>query len=273
MDIDQIIGEILPEHAENMDFVVKHMKAVMLAPGCGEQALNHLSIDQMKAALPNLELVGLSVSWFVNNTDIENIEIKPGVEKKLSETDDPWLVSNYDRSNAYKIHRSDVNDPSTVRFGGTMPDDDVLLYAKALKDSGLKVAFYPFLMVDNENKDWRGVISSDAEHVADFSVQYNKFVMHYAELLKDEVDTFYLGSELKGATSIKDDNYEFPFVTNLINLAADIRQILGTTASISYAANWDEYHSCAGGFRPLDLLWSNQNINFVGINYYMPLTN
>ena len=42
---------------------------------------------------------------------------------------------------------------------------------------------------------------------------------------------------------------------------------------ISYAANWTEYHSCrGGGYKPIDRLWSNQNIDFVGVDYYVPLT-
>ena len=95
-----------------------------------------------------LEHVGLPVSWFVNSTNIKNCEIKPGIEKKSNENGDPWLVSNYTRDNAYQIHRSNPNDPSTVRYGGTMPDSDVLSYATALKNAGKKVAFYPMLMVD-----------------------------------------------------------------------------------------------------------------------------
>ena len=92
--------------------------------------------------------------------------------------------------------------------------------------------------------------------------------MHYAGLLKDVIDMFYIGSELQGLTSIKGDGREFPFIDCLVDLASSVRSEVGGNILISYAANWTEYHSCRGGYRPLDALWSNQNINFVGLDYY-----
>jgi hypothetical protein len=88
----------------------------------------------------------------------------------------------------------------------------------------------------------------------------------------NKVDIFYLGSELEGLTGIKYAGREFPFAGKLVELSDEVRSIIGLEAKISYAANWTEYHSCRGGYRPLDALWSAQNINFVGIDYYMPLT-
>ncbi|RTK92665.1 MAG: hypothetical protein EKK61_03280 [Rickettsiales bacterium] len=271
--IDEILGEITQEHYEDMTYVADHLKAVMMKPGCGESSLsNHDSIKQLCDALPNLEYVGLPVSWFVNNTNIKSCYIKPGIEKKSNEIEDSWQVSNYNRKNAYQIYRSDPNDASTVRYGGTMPDSDVLSYATVLKDAGKKVAFYPILLVDNKNKDWRGLITGDAEDVQDFYAQYESFVMHYVILLKGIVETMIIGSELKGLTSIQDANKEFPFVDNLITLSSKVRKELGNEVQISYASNWDEYHSCNGGYRPLDKLWADKNIDFVGYNCYIPLT-
>jgi hypothetical protein len=87
------------------------------------------------------------------------------------------------------------------------------------------------------------------------------------------VDIFYIGSELEALNSVKGEGRNFPFASCLVELAAEVRGVLGPNVKISYAANWTEYHSCRqGGYRPLDELWSDKNIDFVGIDYYMPLT-
>ena len=51
--IDAILGEITPEHYEDMKYVAENLTAVLMQPGCGEGALsNHDSIEQMCDALP-----------------------------------------------------------------------------------------------------------------------------------------------------------------------------------------------------------------------------
>ncbi len=262
------------EHQRDMNYVSEHMQAVMTLPGTGENSYANTSpIDEMLEAMPSLEWVGVVVSWFVAGLDIAKAIIKPGIEKSSDEADDDWLVSSYDRTDAYQIYRSNQSDPTTVRYGGTAPDSDVLSYVQAIKDKGLKVAFYPFIMVDDVSKSWRGSITGDAEDVSNFyKKQYKPFIMHYAELLQDVVDMFYIGSELEGLTSIKGKGRKFPFVDSLVDLTSSVRSEVGNGVLISYAANWTEYRSCYGGYRPLDKLWSNQNIDFVGIDYYMPLT-
>nr|WP_084686985.1 glycoside hydrolase TIM-barrel-like domain-containing protein [Rickettsia tamurae] len=44
-------------------------------------------------------------------------------------------------------------------------------------------------------------------------------MLHYAQLVKDYVDAFIIGSELIGITSIKDAANNFPAVNELCNLA------------------------------------------------------
>jgi len=261
-------------YQSDMGYILEHMCAVMTLPGTGEASLSDTScIDNMLEALPNLKWVGVVVSWFINSTNISTATIKPGIEKTADECKDAWRVGEYNRTNAYEIHRSKPTDSATVRYGGTTPDADVLSFVSALQEKGVKVAFYPFLMVDNAGKDWRGQVTGSAENVSNFYLnQYKPFVEHYALLLQNEVDIFYLGSELEGLTSLKGAGENFPFVGCLVDLASNVNAILKDTALISYAANWSEYHSCKGGYRPLDDLWINKCINFVGIDYYMPLT-
>ncbi|MEO1273603.1 MAG: glycoside hydrolase/phage tail family protein, partial [Myxococcota bacterium] len=86
-----------------------------------------------------------------------------------------------------------------------------------------------------------------------------------------------IGSELRGLTQIRGANDSFPFVDALIQLAGEVRAILGPETQISYAADWSEYH----GYTPegtgdkyfhLDPLWADPNIDFIGIDNYMPLS-
>jgi hypothetical protein len=109
--------------------------------------------------------------------------------------------------------------------------------------------------------------------------RYRRFVLHYAKLcqLAGGVDAFLIGSELRGLTTVRDGASSYPFVAELVDLAAEVRLILGSGTKISYAADWSEYfgHQPADGsgdvFFHLDPLWADANIDFVGIDNYLPL--
>jgi GTA TIM-barrel-like domain/Putative phage tail protein len=105
-----------------------------------------------------------------------------------------------------------------------------------------------------------------------------RMVLHYAKLcqLAGGVDAFLIGSELRGMTWLRDGASSYPFVAALVSLAADVKAIL-PAAKISYAADWSEYfgHQPQDGsddvFFHLDPLWASPDIDFVGIDNYMPL--
>ncbi|QQM29217.1 glycoside hydrolase/phage tail family protein [Martelella lutilitoris] len=109
---------------------------------------------------------------------------------------------------------------------------------------------------------------------------YRRLILHYAHLAAAAggVDGVIIGSELKGLTSIRDQNDAFPFVEALIELAGDVRNILGPDTALTYGADWSEYF----GFHPddgsgniyfnLDPLWASPDITAVGIDNYMPLS-
>ena len=109
---------------------------------------------------------------------------------------------------------------------------------------------------------------------------YRRFILHYATLcqMAGGVHSFCIGSEMRGLTSIRGAQNSFPAVAALRDLAADVRAILGPDTQISYAADWSEYF----GYHPqdgsgdvwfhLDPLWADENIDFVGIDNYMPLS-
>ncbi len=106
---------------------------------------------------------------------------------------------------------------------------------------------------------------------------FRRFILHNAFLcaLAGGVNAFCIGSELRGLTQIRGASDAFPMVTALKSLAADVRAILGSGTKISYAADWSEYfgyQSDANLYFHLDPLWADANIDFVGVDNYMPIS-
>lgn len=106
---------------------------------------------------------------------------------------------------------------------------------------------------------------------------YRRFVLHYAKLcaVAGGVDTFCIGSELRGLTQIRGVADSFPAVAALRQLAADVRTILGAATKITYAADWTEYfgyHTGDNVYFHLDPLWADPAIDLIGIDNYMPLS-
>ncbi|SEW04564.1 Putative phage tail protein [Cognatiyoonia koreensis] len=109
--------------------------------------------------------------------------------------------------------------------------------------------------------------------------RYRRFILHYAHLCAAAggVSAFCIGSEMRGLTQIRGPGNSFPGVDALRQLAGDVRMILGPDTIITYAADWSEYH----GYQPegtgdkffhLDALWADPNIDVIGIDNYMPLS-
>jgi hypothetical protein len=109
---------------------------------------------------------------------------------------------------------------------------------------------------------------------------YRRMILHYAKLVSDKLqsgDIFIIGSELVGLTQVRDSATSYPFVTGLVTLAADVSALMPAGVLVSYAADWSEYHS----HRPddgtgdvlfnMDTLWSSADIDFVGIDNYLPV--
>lgn len=107
--------------------------------------------------------------------------------------------------------------------------------------------------------------------------RYRRFILHYAHLCAAAggVDSFLIGSEMRGLTQLRGANQSFPAVTRLRALAAEVRAILGPACKISYAADWSEYfgyQSDGNIYFHLDPLWADANIDYIGIDNYMPLS-
>ncbi|MGH1356071.1 MAG: baseplate multidomain protein megatron [Thalassovita sp.] len=108
---------------------------------------------------------------------------------------------------------------------------------------------------------------------------YRRFILHNAALCAAAggVDAFCIGSEMRGLTQLRGPGNSFPAVAALVDLTAEVRAILGVDVKLGYAADWSEYF----GYHPqdgsgdvyfhLDPLWSDDEIDFVGIDNYMPV--
>ncbi|OJI93357.1 putative tail protein [Planktotalea frisia] len=133
-----------------------------------------------------------------------------------------------------------------------------------------------------------GTASASDFNVSSGSVNYSgpnewrfrRFILHNAALCAAAggVDSFCIGSEMRGLTQIRGAAHSFPAVAELMDLAAEVRALLGPACKIGYAADWSEYF----GYSPqdgkghhyfnLDPLWADENIDFIGIDNYMPLS-
>ena len=119
------------------------------------------------------------------------------------------------------------------------------------------------------------VASGAVQYSGPVDWKYRRFILHYAKLcaLAGGVDAFCIGSEMRGLTQIRGAADSFPAVQALRQLAADVRGILGPATKISYAADWTEYFGYQTGgdvYFHLDPLWADANIDFIGIDNYMP---
>ena len=268
------------------------------------------SIDELTALCPNLQRVALVVTWFGTDLRAEHCRIVPGVEVPHREAESaPWSVAGFERAQAHVVSRHQ-DGPA---YGGTPSDESVRQAIADLKARGLEVYLYPFLMMDipagNGLADphggteqpaypWRGRITchpapgrpgtadrtpAARAQVAAFATGaegYRRMVLHHAGLAAEAggVDGFLIGSELRGLTRVRDEADGFPFVEELVQLAAAVRTVLGPQTKITYGADWSEYFGChpqdgsGDVFFHLDPLWASPAIDAVGIDNYMPLS-
>ncbi|SIR08074.1 Putative phage tail protein [Paracoccus thiocyanatus] len=291
-----------------------------------------VSLDRLEFMVPAIESASLVVSWFGDDLRAGNCSIRPKVEMAEKTTTPEWQVNGIGRSAAQVVSHQDGKPV----YGGTPADFSVVEAIRDMKAHGLRVTFYPFLMLDvpagNTLPDpysdnaaaigqpvlpWRGRITCSpaagfagtvdktgpaAAQVAaffgnaqpsDFSVSgenvtwiggadwgFRRMILHYAHLCAAAggVDAFLIGSEMRGLTQIRSGAATYPAVQQFCDLAGAVRSILGPGTKISYAADWSEYfghHPQDGSgdvFFHLDPLWADANVDFIGIDNYMPLS-
>jgi hypothetical protein len=232
-----------------------------------------VALDQMQETFPNLEWVGVVANWFGTSTDVTTCDIWPCVEYQANTltTPDDWQVAGFTRASARQIG----NDAGKLRYGGTPDDGSIIRLLTELRARGLKIFFYPQLLMDVAGKPWRGLLTGSASAVPNFFTKtrgYNAYILHYANLVAGKVDAFAIGTEMRDLTKITSSAGVFPAVSQFVALAASVKAILGSSVKVTYAADWSEYHHTDDGWYHLDPLWASSNIDVVGIDAYFPLT-
>lgn len=263
-----------------------------------------LSIDELTDLCPNLEHVGLVVAWFGSDLRCGACRVEPKVEAaSRTVRGASWSVAGLNRAGAELVS----SHAGGAAYGGTPSDAAVKAAIADLKARGLAVTLYPMMLMDIPADNpmdqpaypWRGRIACDpapgevgtidgtaeaAAQVAAFvggteDWGYRRFVRHHAELAAEAgVDALVIGSEMRGLTRVRDGAGDFPFVAALRTLAAEARAITGPDIALTYAADWSEYGGwqppdAPGDLRfPLDPLWADGNIDAVGIDWYLSVS-
>ena len=158
-------------------------------------------------------------------------------------------------------------------FFGTAVAADFSILTNTLFPLSQSGGYNPF----TNNASW---FISPVQYSGPDEWSYRRFILHQAALCKAAggVESFCIGSEMRGLTQIRGANNSFPAIAHMIDLAQEVRALLGPDVKISYAADWSEYfgYQAQDGsgdrFFHLDPLWANDNIDFIGIDNYMPLS-
>jgi hypothetical protein len=301
------------------------------------------AIDQLQAAHPECTTVSVVCAWFGNSLDAANCQIYPSTNyiggsfqqwNGSAYVADSWRVSGLTQSSSGLIPIPTLSGGRNV-YGGTPSDQSIVRCIRDLKARGLKVVFYPFILMTAAGYPWRGLItaSPDVSAAATSAVDaflgsattsqftpdtvnltvaysgsptdytYRRMILHYAWLctIAGGVNLFLLGSELRGLETIRGPAWtkagttdgsgcavwDYPFVAALQALAADVRAIfdgqglpktLSTLSNlIAYSADWSDWmgfqHPGANGQWPhLDSLWASPDIDLVGFDNYLPLS-
>lgn len=267
------------------------------------------ALDELEMLCPRLKNVALVVTWFGDDLRAGMCRIRPAVADGEGSYSKAWSVAGVTRDSATVVSMagggsayggtpSDASVKEAIAaikargWGVTIYPFIMMDVAagNALPDphGGAAQAAYP----------WRGRIScypgprqpGSADKTAAARTQVNAFcggdwgyrrlVLHYAQLAAEAggVDAFLLGSELRGLTTLRGGAGAFPFVEQLCTLASDVRAIVGPGTKITYGADWSEYfgHHPADGSGDvlfhLDPLWAHAEIDAIGIDNYMPLS-
>lgn len=271
-----------------------------------------LSLDELQALYPNLKHVALVVAWFGDDLRCGQCSVAPRVESRDKavrrvewevaglERDEARPVSWHEGGPAYGGTPSDAAMIAAIedlRARGLSVALYPLLMMDIAADNGLP---NPYGGTGQPAYPWRGRITCDPApgvagtpetsdavraQVSAFvggtaSWGYRRFVRHYAQLCAEAggVDAFLIGSELRGLTGLRAAGNAFPFVEALVALAGEVRGLLGPGTKISYAADWSEYHGLQPADGPgdklfnLDPLWASPDIDAIGIDNYMPVT-
>jgi len=232
------------------------------------------TLDDMRRDMPDLRRVIVWVNWLYNEDDEKYYQasygIKPWLSQSASEASpEDWNVG------AYTVDTAPVHtDPMAT---GTPSDESILWILRELRNRGYEVGLLPTIRSTKPAGAWRGELKFRSEEdFTSFAEDFKAMYQHYADLVSEAgitLDYFIIGSEMVSSTI--HDPPDFPFIDTLIEIASHARSAIPGTKLI-YAANWDEYSyrttDSGDVYFPLDRLLASGLVDFVGLDYYFPLT-
>jgi uncharacterized protein (TIGR02217 family) len=210
--------------------------------GTGSTTDYTIAIDQLQATFPGCTTVAVVVAWFGNSTDVTACQIYPsttyinGTFQQAGGGSDVWRCSSLTQSSAGLIPIPQVN--GAFIYGGTPSDQSIVRCIRDLKTRGLRVVFYPFILMTASGEPWRGRITyngADVSGAATTAINtflgsaapsqftqdatnltvaysgsptdytYRRMILHYANLccVAGGVDLFLLGSEFRGLEVVR----------------------------------------------------------------------
>jgi hypothetical protein len=105
-----------------------------------------VALDRLQAMAPKVESVSLVVAWFGDDLRAGHCKVCPGVEVPEKATSPrSWSVNGVRRGSAYVVSTDAQGRPV---YGGTPADFAVVQAIKEMKARGLRVTFYPFILMD-----------------------------------------------------------------------------------------------------------------------------
>jgi uncharacterized protein (TIGR02217 family) len=210
--------------------------------GAGSTTDYTIAINNLQSEFPGCTTVAIVVAWFGNLTDITACQIYPsttyinGTFQQASGGSDVWRCSGLTQSSSVLIPIPQSG--GAFIYGGTPSDQSIVRCIQDLKSRGLRVVFYPFILMTASGEPWRGRITyngSDISAAATTAINnflgsaatsqftrdtmnltvaysgsatdytYRRMILHYANLcvVAGGVDLFLLGSELRGIETIR----------------------------------------------------------------------
>ncbi|SLN77024.1 hypothetical protein ROA7023_04300 [Roseisalinus antarcticus] len=105
-----------------------------------------VALDRLRAMAPAVESISLVAAWFGDDLRAGSCKVRPGVEVAAKATTPAsWSVNGVGRADAFLVSRDAEGRPV---YGGTPADFAVVQAIREMKARGLRVTFYPFILMD-----------------------------------------------------------------------------------------------------------------------------
>lgn len=228
-------------------------------------------VQQDLAPVASVETLVMWAQWFTPSAggSADMTVLKPGINSVLKANIGslPFSIAGYTSATALSI---------SGLTGGSPNDEGFLAAAQLLAARGYKIGVAPVVIgVDPSTgaTNWRGFFSwASTANFVTWLALYVSFVKHYFDMLNQAnvpIEVFYIGTEMQSIATEASNAIWVDWVVALKGLA-DYVKGLSPNTRVVYASNWAEY-GWGGTFRT-DSIFTYQNIDCVGVDWYPPFS-